>query len=107
SQVECAGSTLFSKKDGMFLSPSYGDRYGTLAGDFAALYDKLLGTSHVFVRGDLQRDFWKPVWNECDNGQFNANSARLKTLIDQLLTAAPMNRFDVERDIGNLLDECD
>jgi hypothetical protein len=106
SLIDCAGVEHFTRAAGGFFAPDFGDRYAVLASEFVALHGKLSDADHVFIRQELEREFWQPVWKGCANPEFNANRGRLATLVDQLLKADAMDRFDIEREIRSLLDQC-
>lgn len=106
SLARCVSGDPFSKQAKALLAPEFGDRYAALAGDFVKGIDGLPEFEFTSTRGDLARLFFAPVWKACDDATFQAHRASLNQLVKALAASQYPARFDTERAVGDLLDQC-
>jgi hypothetical protein len=101
--LACVGLSKISRADGGILSPAFSGRYVRAvkafreAGEFA--------NEEFMIRNSLE-DFWNPVWKSCANEAFESNLRKLVPLVVEAVKADFPRRFDAQRELQDLLDEC-
>jgi len=91
----------FSATTGKLLDPAHAARHATFArGYLPARQDWLSATAFASLRAIIDGQFFdRGLWTGCTDQGFAASQATLFQKLEQLRTAAPVDRGDIESDI--------